>query len=704
MDTLALHMKKINIKNLNYLFYIPLGMFSFFIPNIAILKTTNPFIAVYLSILISKKNSYKFYISSFFIFLGIIINNSNELLVKNISVFILLQTINFFLNNNKNKLVINVFSRAVITSICLLLSNLLLIYGYKLSYFYIINSLFEASLGFILTLLLYKGILLFDFNKLKYLKKVSSDEIFSLVLFISIILLCMQNYYIGNINVQLIFFIFLSLIVAYNFNSSQSVLVAFIFVFLTGVLTNSVIKTFGYMLLLSAFLSGLYKNKIFNILSYMCGIVFMYVYYFVYNVKVFNFETISISFFISSSLFYLIPENVLNITYNSLIYSENIKEKEVLIKIDFLQQKFNDQLQILNKLSNVFKIQYVSLKNKKIEDDSYYENLNLRFVEANYLLHKQYEFFKKDIEKLLDILNNKYSYKHGFEIKIKENLKYNSILVESVLVFLNEKSKIEVVIKKHRFSMLIKTNEIATIITEIVKRKMVLINEKDGVLHFVENSKFNVIHSVATIKKGKNKLSGDTFSVIQNKNEDITFTLCDGMGSGDVANKHSTFTIELFEELVNLKFDKKMAIDLVNSMLLIREDGEFFSSLDCCSINKFTGVLNTYKVGASSTYILRDNSIDTISSSTLPIGILNNVSVDHSNMQLEAGDVIIMMTDGVIDSNYSVVDKENYLAKKLSKCNKKTPQGIVEYLIEETRKQYEGEVLDDCTILVSKIW
>ncbi len=707
MNTLALQMKKINIRNLKYLFYIPIGIFAFFIPNAVILNTINPFIAVYLSILISKKNSYKFYVSSFFILLGIVINNSGQLMVKNILVFIAIQIVNVFLNTNdvtNKKITLNVFNRAVITSICLLISNLLLIYIYSLNYFYIVNSLFEASFGFILTLILYKGVLLLDFGKLKYLKKSATTDIFSLILFISIILFCMQNFYIGDLNVQLIFFMFLSLIISYNFKSSQSVLVSFIFVFLTGILTNSVTYTFGYMLLLSSLFSGITKNKTFNILGYMLGITFMYVYYYVYNIKVFEFEVVLLSFLISSTMFFLIPENILNITYNSLTKTEEIKDKEVLVKTNFLQQKFNEQLKILNKLSNIFESQYIFLKNKKIDDEYYKENLNLRFVEANYLLYKQYNYFKNDMENLLNVLNNKYEYVYSYEVRIRESLKERSILTESVLVFLNEKSRYEVIIKKHTFSMLIKTNQIASIVNEVVRRKMVLVSDKNGILHFVEKFKFNILHSVASIKKGENKLSGDTFSVIQNKNEDITFTLCDGMGSGDVANKYSTFTIELFEDLINLGLDKKKAIDLVNSMLLVREDGEFFSSLDCCSINKYTGVLNTYKVGASSTYILRNNSIETISSSTLPIGILNNVSVDQSNVQLQVGDIVIMMTDGVIDSNYSVVDKENYLARKLSSCTKKTPQGIADYLIQETRKEYDGEALDDCTILVSKVW
>ncbi len=692
MNTLVLQKKKINIKNLNYLFYIPIGLLSFFITNISVLKTINPFISIYLSILLGNKNSYKFYIGSFFIILGILINNTSVILLKNIFIFFLMQLINIYLI--KTKYTLNVFNRAVTSSVCLLISNLLLIYIYNLGSFYLVNSLFEASLAFILTLVMYKGVLILDTNKLSYLKKITVNEGLSLVLFITTILLGMQSYTIGSLNIQFIFFTFLILIVSNNFGSSQSILVSFIYVFVTGILINSDVKTYGYMILLSSVLAGVSKKRYFNILGYGIGILIMYLYYFIYNISVIPINVVLTNFIIGGIIFYILPENFINFSYSAINKSKDFKS-------DYIEFRIKEQLNLINKLRDIFKNQYLFLKSNKLDEEISTSSLNLRLVSANYLLYQQYNYFKDNMENL--IMKDKYEYKHSLERKIVEHLKENSFLIENISVFLNQKGVYEVYIKKHNFSMLTKSNIITNLLNEIMPITMILLEEKDNTLHFVEKYKFNIINSIATLKKGQNELSGDTFSILQSDVGEVTLTLCDGMGSGDIANKHSTLTIELFEDLINSKFDKKVAIDILNSMLLIREDGEFFSSLDCTTINKYTGVLKTYKLGASATYILRNNKIETITSKSLPIGILNNIEIDISDMQLEKGDIVIMMTDGVVDSNYSVKDKENYLSKKLINCSKKTPQGIANYLIEETKKQTQGEVLDDCTILVSKI-
>ncbi len=695
MNTFTLQKKKLPIKNLNYIFFIPIAILSFFIPNIFILKTINPFIAVYLSVLISKKYSYKFYIGSFFILLGIFFNNTNIVFTKNIFLFFLIQVLNLYIVHINYSL--KVFNRAVISSICLLVTNLVLIYFYKLGSFYLVNSLFEATLAFVLTLVLYRGILNLDINKFDDFKRFSTNDIVSLTLFIGIILVGMEGFVIGSLNIQFIFFAFLSLIISYNFGSSTAMLVTFIFVFLTGLLTNIETISYGYTILLSSILSGLTKNRALNIVGYVVGILFMYVYFYLYNIQAVPINILIINFSISGIVFYLLPDRLINLSYNSL---KNTKE----IKNNSIEVKFNEQLQVFNRLTSIFESQYKSLKNSNINIDSCNSSLNLRLISANYLLYQQYIYFKNNIENLINILNDKYEYKGHLERKIKEHLKGNSVLIDSISVFLNEKGKYEIYIKKHKLSVFAKNNVMINVINEVMPVNMILLKDIDNTLYFIEKYKFSVIHSVATIKKGENDLSGDTFSIIQNSSGDISFTLCDGMGSGDIANKYSTLTIELFEDLIKASFDKKSAIDILNSILLVREDGEFFSSLDCCTINRYTGVLKTYKLGASSTYILRENKIETITSKSLPIGILNDVEVDTSDMQLQKGDIVIMMTDGVIDSNYSIKDKENYLGKKLSMCRKKTPQGIANYLVEETKKEYEGVALDDCTILVSKIW
>ncbi len=706
---IAIDKKKLNINYLNYISYLPFATLAFFIPNITFSNMINPFVAVYLSVLIGyKKKGYKFYISSFFIFLGIVINNFNHMLIKNLSTFLILICINYYFT--KRKIRPTIFNKATISFICVMLSHLLLLYMYNLNYFYLVVTMFDASLAFLFTLFLFQGISILDIKKIQQLKRLSTNEIISLTLFLCLVLYGMRFNYVGYINIQLAFFTFLILFISFNFGSAYSTLISFIFVFSCGIITNSISFNFGYMLLLSSALSGIYKNKnkYFNVLLFLSGILIMYFYFLVYNIDVISFEYVITSFFISSTLFLLLPENVYSITHNSLnniIYGDNTYSPNYS-NVELIEGKFNQQLKTFNNLSNFFKTQHTTLKNANniTSDCKQCNNLNLKLIESNYLLHKQYDYLSSNILKIINTVSNKYDYKHSIEKRLSIVFKENGILVKSICVFLNNNGKYEVIIKKSSFSNYIKTNNIDALINEVLPVNMQLTTNSKEILHYIQHYKYNVLYSVASLKKSENTFSGDTFSILESNDGDVTLTLCDGMGSGELANKYSTLTIELFEDFINASFDKKTAIELVNSMLLIREDSEFFSSLDACTINKYNGLLTTYKVGASSTYILRNNQVEAIQSKTLPIGILNNIEVEINDMQLLSGDIVIMMTDGVIDSNYTVSDKESWLSNKLCNCKLKTPQSIANFLIEETKKQYRGYAQDDCTILVSKIW
>jgi len=70
--------------------------------------------------------------------------------------------------------------------------------------------------------------------------------------------------------------------------------------------------------------------------------------------------------------------------------------------------------------------------------------------------------------------------------------------------------------------------------------------------------------------------------------------------------------------------------------------------IDIAILNERTGLCEFVKAGAAPSFILRNGEIYEIGSSTLPIGILEDVSSGKSRCQLKDGDVIIMISDGYI--------------------------------------------------------
>ena len=100
----------------------------------------------------------------------------------------------------------------------------------------------------------------------------------------------------------------------------------------------------------------------------------------------------------------------------------------------------------------------------------------------------------------------------------------------------------------------------------------------------------------------------------------------------------------------------------------------------------------------------RDDSVEIIGSSSLPVGILNNVDIDTTKKKLKNGDIIVMVTDGVLDSKKEIIEKEIWLSKVINSINNKNPQYIADYILEIAKNNSKDKIQDDMTVLVARIW
>ena len=92
-----------------------------------------------------------------------------------------------------------------------------------------------------------------------------------------------------------------------------------------------------------------------------------------------------------------------------------------------------------------------------------------------------------------------------------------------------------------------------------------------------------------------------------------------------------------------------------------------------------------------------------IRSTSLPIGVVSNLEIDEEKVALQDGDVVIMVTDGVMDA-LPVGEQEILMRMIIEGTQKTSPKEIAQHVLERVL-ECSGELpMDDMTVLVVGIW
>ena len=149
--------------------------------------------------------------------------------------------------------------------------------------------------------------------------------------------------------------------------------------------------------------------------------------------------------------------------------------------------------------------------------------------------------------------------------------------------------------------------------------------------------------------KPESLISGDVKSVTRINEVKCVVTLCDGMGSGTDANNISNLTVSMLESLYKAGFKNETTLSVVNRLLSIGSD-EMFSALDVVTVDLRRGECDLLKMAACPTFIKTADGVEMVEGSALPIGIVDNIKPSHARRRLKEGDMLLMVSDGVIDA------------------------------------------------------
>ncbi|NLW56396.1 MAG: SpoIIE family protein phosphatase [Firmicutes bacterium] len=208
---------------------------------------------------------------------------------------------------------------------------------------------------------------------------------------------------------------------------------------------------------------------------------------------------------------------------------------------------------------------------------------------------------------------------------------------------------------------------------------------------------FAVESAVVQLPRAGNEISGDYQELQVLSDHYLLALLSDGMGVGKEAARLSTATVHLVRRMLAAGLERKFALRLLNSLLLLASPEEAFATLDLLLFDQLTGEMELFKIGSAPTYIKKGQEVHVVRSTSLPVGIMKTVEPEYYRDYLNHNDLVVLVSDGAVNLKPGGGD---WLLKALKKGDKVEAKPFAQYLAELAKIEADGEINDDLTIMV----
>lgn len=244
-------------------------------------------------------------------------------------------------------------------------------------------------------------------------------------------------------------------------------------------------------------------------------------------------------------------------------------------------------------------------------------------------------------------------------------------------------------------------NTIRIISENIIKKDLSVVFYKEEsnniYINIIPKIKIDVTYGYGALSCEDIDICGDNYLVKEMKNGRFISAISDGMGKGYRAFYESDMTLKLVEDIIQLNISSDTALEILNTFYSVQDYLEQYATLDFLEINRYNSIAHFYKMGATTSYILKnDGRIDKIINKNLPFGI--DDEVDMYKYKLEPGDLILMSSDGVFENIINVSEFEIFMEKIKNYPPQKIVYEILNYTI-----NHNIQTKDDMSVIALKI-
>ena len=417
----------------------------------------------------------------------------------------------------------------------------------------------------------------------------------------------------------------------------------------------------------------------------------------------------------------------------NILYDDIYNDKDILK--DIFEYLLKEEIMVEKELVKIFAnhnnyIVGFEEKNKKVQEEvskiTKVINYSYRISKMNFIWKKKMDESKKNVSNQLEGVSEAIS---NLANEISKNPDEFEDKKQEILTLLEQKEiKIkDISIKKQKSGRFIvdiyadtcdnldgtscDIKKIGKILNKVFNDKFIIQDQQCGLREnkqkckftYIMQDKLNIQIGVAKTTKADSPVSGD--SNLQTKLDDGKYLLAlsDGMGSGPEARKSSKIAIKMLERLLEAGFDKDISIKLINSTLIANLEDDMYATLDIAILDLYKGNLEFIKNGACPTFVKRNKEIQILKSLSLPTGIVENADLTVYDYDLQPGDILVMCTDGIIESNTEYVNKELWVKYLLEDIQTNDAQQIADLILSEAIDNNYGKQKDDMTVIVAKV-
>lgn len=223
---------------------------------------------------------------------------------------------------------------------------------------------------------------------------------------------------------------------------------------------------------------------------------------------------------------------------------------------------------------------------------------------------------------------------------------------------------------------------------------------------FDEFSKDEPFEIYAYMKPAR-EVGGDFYDYIKMDEDNLYFVIGDVSGKGIPATLFMVKTMHLIENHSKFNDDLSQVIEKVNNLAYERNNKELFVTTWLGKLNLKSGKLSYVNAGHNQPLIKHDSNnfeyLDT--RPNLVIGGMEDITYDEHEIDLNAGDMIFLYTDGVTEANdnYNEFYGKNRLKEILNKNKNEKLKDIINELNKDIDKFCSSnEQFDDITMLIIK--